>query len=337
MNFAAPVWLYLLIFAVPLWIVVLVITYKRYKLAITTVFTIKQVERIISPGTLKIQKILLLVNLLILILLFLALSGPQWGLKPQEVKTRGVDLILAIDVSKSMLTEDVIPNRLEFAKRTAEFLLNRVDTHRVGIITFAEIAFYHCPFTIDIQAAKDFLRIIDTDIIPYQGTKMGAAIEEALRVFREHRSESKVLVFFTDGEDHGSYPKELAQQAKKEGVIIYTVGVGTPEGKPIPIRDQSGRIVDYKKDKQGQIVVSKLNEQLLYEIAEITGGRYFSLAYGEAGIAEQIVNEIGRLKSSELKTKVYNIYTNRYYYFVYLVLLLLMAEIFIPKTWLVKL
>lgn len=337
MKFAYPVWLYILVFVLPLWTILLITSYKKYRSIMTNVFTIKQIDKMILPGVFKIQKIFLLTNLLVFILLFLSLSGPQWGFKPQEVKTYGVDLIIAIDVSKSMVTEDLVPNRLEFTKRTAEILLNRITTHRVGIITFAGIAFYHCPFTVDIQAAKDFLSIVDTDIVPYPGTKIGSAIEEALRVFREHKSESKVLLLFTDGEDHDSHPKELAQQAKKDGVVIYTVGVGTPEGRPIPIRDQAGKIVDYKKDKQGNIVVSKLNENLLYEIADITGGRYFSTSYGEAGIAEQIIDEIAGLKQSKLKTKVYNIYTNRYHYFVYIILLLLLTELFVPKSWLTKL
>ncbi|MCX7940909.1 MAG: VWA domain-containing protein [Endomicrobia bacterium] len=337
MKFAHIFWIYLLIVAIPIFIISAVLVYKKYKNLILRIFSITQISKVILPGLLKLQKITLLLYFLIFILFLFSLSGPQWGLRPQEVKTYGVDIIIAIDVSKSMLTEDVVPNRLQFAKRTIEHLLNKTETHRVGIITFAGIAFYHCPFTVDLQAAKDLVSIIDTDIVPYPGTKIGLAIEETLRVFREHKGSTKVMLLFTDGEDHDSYSKELIQQAKQDGIIIYTIGVGTPEGKPIAIRDSTGKIIDYKKDKQGNIVVSRLNEKLLYEIAEETGGRYFSSSYGETGIAEQIINEISNLKQAQLKAKVYNLYTNRYYYFVYLILLFMAIEIFVPKKILIKL
>lgn len=337
MNFASIIWLYILpIFAI-IAIILLIVVYKNYYTCVTQLFSLTTIPKIVVPGLFKIQKVKLLITFIILVLFFIALSGPQWGIKPQQVTTYGVDMIVAIDTSKSMLTEDVTPNRLEFVKRTVQLLLDRVETHRVGIITFAGIAFYHCPLTIDISAAKELVSIIDTDIIPYPGTKIAAALQEALRVFKQTAKTSKVIILFTDGEDHDSSPLSVAEEAKKEEIVIYTVGVGTPEGKPIPIRDTTGKIVDYKKDKQGNIVTSKLNEELLYEIAQITNGRYFSSSYGEFGIAEGILNEISNMKKSETKTKVYNLYKNRYHYFVYLIILLMLIEIFIPKQWYTKL
>jgi Ca-activated chloride channel family protein len=323
--------LYLMIALVPLWLIVLVFVYKRYLNTIKKLFSQNLVPKLISPNLLKIQKINFIIYFLVFSLFLFVLSGPQWGLKPQEVKTYGVDVILVIDVSKSMLTEDVLPNRLEFVKHTCEILLNRLETHRVGIITFAGVAFYHCPLTLDLQSAKDLLSIIDTDIVPYPGTKIGLALEEALRVFKEYSRGSKVVILFTDGEDHDSYSSSIGEEMKKNGIVVYTVGVGTPEGKVIPIRDQQGRIVDYKKDKQGNIVTSKLNEQLLYEIAEKTNGKYFSSNYGELRIAQQIINEISNLKQTQLKSKVYNLYTNRYHYFVYTIIILLLTEIFLVR------
>ncbi|MCX7716296.1 MAG: VWA domain-containing protein, partial [Endomicrobia bacterium] len=216
-------------------------------------------------------------------------------------------------------------------------LLERIDTNRVGIITFAGIAFYHCPLTIDLSAAKDLLSIIDTEIVPYPGTKIGLALQEAIRVLQHTGRTAKIVVLFTDGEDHDSSPLDFAEEAKKLGIVVYTVGVGTPEGKPIPLRDNTGKIVDYKKDKEGNIVTSKLNEQLLYDIAEITNGRYFHSSYGEFGIAEGIVSELSSMRKTELKSKIYHLYKNRYHYFVYIIILLILIDIFLPKKWYVKL
>jgi Ca-activated chloride channel family protein len=336
MKFANITWLYLMIVLVPIWLTILVFVYKNYVKNMTTLFSLNLVSKLIIPGLFKIQKVMLLLWFLIFCLFLFVLSGPQWGIVPKEVKTYGVDIVFAVDVSKSMLTEDVVPNRLEFAKRTMELILDRIETHRVGIITFAGIAYYLCPLTIDHTAVKDYLSIIDTEVVPYPGTKIGLALEEAVRVLKEQSQGTKVVVLFSDGEDHDSYAESIVEEAKKNGIIIYTVGVGTPEGRPIPIRDPQGNIIDYKKDKQGNVVISRLNEQLLYEIAEKTSGRYFSSNYGELGVAQQIINEIASLKQSELKSKVYNIYTNRYHYFVYIIILLVLLEIFVPKHWWVK-
>jgi Ca-activated chloride channel family protein len=336
MKFANITWLYLMIVLVPIWLTILVFVYKKYVKNITALFSLNLVSKLIIPGLFKIQKVMLLLWFLIFCLFLFVLSGPQWGIVPKEVKTYGVDIVFAVDVSKSMLTEDVVPNRLEFAKRTMELILDRIETHRVGIITFAGIAYYLCPLTIDLTAVKDYLSIIDTEVVPYPGTKIGLALEEAVRVLKEQSQGTKVVVLFSDGENHDSYAESIVEEAKKNGIIIYTVGIGTPEGRPIPIRDPQGNIIDYKKDKQGNVVISRLNEQLLYEIAEKTSGRYFSSNYGELGVAQQIINEIASLKQSELKSKVYNIYTNRYHYFVYIIILLVLLEIFVPKHWWVK-
>lgn len=336
MTFAHISWLYIGIFILPVFLVISIFAYRKYYSSLTHIFSIQLLQKISVNGVTKIKKVQLFIYFIIFVLFIISLSGPQWGVKPQEVKTYGVDLILIIDTSKSMLAEDVPPNRIEFVKRCCQVLLNRIAAHRVGIITFAGIAFYHCPLTTDLYTAKELLSIIDTDIVPYPGTKIGFALQEALRVLRQTGKTTKVVVLFTDAEDHDSYSESILNELIKEKIIVYTVGVGTPEGRPIPIRDASGNIVDYKKDKQGNIVTTKLNEQLLYEIAEKTGGRYFSYSYGELGIADGILNELESLKKTKLKSKIYYIYTNRYYYFVYLLIILFLAEIFVPKIWWVK-
>ncbi|MCS7231261.1 MAG: VWA domain-containing protein [Elusimicrobiota bacterium] len=337
MSFNKIYWLYLGVVLIPLLAVFFISIYKKYFKLLSNLISLNLISKVITEGVFKIQKINLLLIFIILILFFVSLSEPQWGIQPQEIKTYGVDIIFIFDVSKSMLTEDITPNRLEFAKRVAKLLLEKLDTHRVGIITFAGVAFYHCPLTNDLQAVKEFLEIIDTDIVPYPGTKIAFALKEAIRGFKEIEKSIKTVILFTDGEDHDSYSKDIAKELKENNIIVYTIGIGTPEGKPIPIRDNFGRIIDYKKDKYGNIVTSKLNEPLLYEISEETSGRYFSSNYGEFSIATEIASEISNLKKSELKSKVLKIYKNRYHYFVYLIILLILLEIFLPKKWLVKL
>ncbi len=335
MKFVYPFYLYLLAVLVPLFIVVAIKIYKKYKRIITVFINLKLLNHICSvPQILKVYKVQLLISIFILAIFLFSLSSPQWGIVPQEVKTHGVDVIIGIDTSKSMLAEDITPNRLEFTKKIINVLLDRLQGNRVGIITFAGIAFYQCPLTLDIDAAKYLLSVIDTDIVPYPGTKIGDCIAETIRVLKDQPHKGgKILIIFTDGEDHDSSPVQLAQEARKNGIVIYTVGVGTPEGRPIPIRDNAGNIVDYKKDKSGNIVTSKLNEELLTQIANITNGRYYSLTYGELGIVEQLYDEIANTQKVELKSKIYNLYKNRYHYFVYILIFLFLIEIFVPPKW----
>ncbi|MFQ3676045.1 MAG: VWA domain-containing protein, partial [Endomicrobiia bacterium] len=293
-------------------------------------------EKILHKDILKIKKIDNIIILLIVIFFLISLSGPQWGLAPQEVKSKGADIIIGIDVSKSMLVEDVLPNRLEFTKKVIRLLLDRIEGSRVGIITFAGIAFYQCPLTVDISAAKYFLNFIDTDIVPYPGTKIGECLSETLRVFKQYGSSTKILVLFSDGEDHDSSVEYYAEELRKNGVVVFTVGVGTPEGRPIAIRDARGTIIDYKKDKKGNIVTSRLNEKLLSSIAEKTLGKYYALSDNNLFILESLVRELNMVKKGELKSKVFNLYKNRYHYFVYILLFLFFIEIFVPMSWVAK-
>lgn len=336
MNFANNVYLYLM----PVVLIVvcsrLVYNYRKYKNALYSFTGRILVEKIVCPSVLKIYKVKNILVFLIFLLFLISLSGPQWGIVPQEVKAKGVDVIIGVDVSRSMLTEDVLPNRLGLTKSVIELLLNRLEGNRVGIITFAGIAFYQCPLTVDIKAAKYMLSFLDTDTVPYPGTKVGDCIAETLRVFKKYGGMSKVLLLFTDGEDHNSEIDIYLNEAKKNNIIIHTVGVGTPQGRPIPIRDANGIIVDYKKDRRGNIVTSKLNEQLLIKISQETGGKYFSLASNNLMVVDYLLGEINSYKKSDLKSNVYKLYKNRYYYFVYLLIFLFLLEIFLPDRWWAK-
>lgn len=336
-NFVNPGYLYIMPIVLLLTIIVLVYSYKKYKNVLTSFLNISLFEKILHKDILKIKKVIDVIIFLVITFFLISLSGPQWGLSPQEVKTKGVDIIFAIDVSKSMLAEDVSPNRLEFTKQVIKLILDRLENSRVGIITFAGIAFYQCPLTLDIQAAKYFLNSIDTDTVPYPGTKIGDCLEETLRVFKQYGGSTKILVLFSDGEDHNSAVESYVNELKKMDIIVYTIGVGTPEGRPIPIRDNTGTIVDYKKDKKGNIVTSKLNESLLSFIAKETLGKYYSLSDNNLLVVKNLLNDIDSLKKGEIKSKIFNLYKNRYHYFVYIIIILLLTEIFVPSDWLSKL
>src|SRR5260370_30740280 len=209
-------------------------------------------------------------------LLVFTLAGPQWGFDWEEAKERGLDVVVAIDTSRSMLAEDVAPNRLARAKLAALDLKKLARTERVGLVAFAGGAFLQCPLSFDDEAFRQSVNALDVNIIPQGGTAIAEAIETAQAAFKEKSDNHKVLVLFTDGEDHDGQAVETARGAAKEGLCIFTVGVGTPNGELLRITDARGRS-DYIKDEQGNVVKSHLNEQLLRQIAQATGGFYLRL------------------------------------------------------------
>src|SRR5580700_10562547 len=188
-----------------------------------------------------------------------ALARPQWGLTQEEARQRGLDVIVAIDTSNSMLAEDVPPSRLARAKLAALDLMRRARTDRLGLIAFAGAAFLQCPLTLDDAAFSQSVNDLDTKTINPGGTAIGEAIDEARKAFKQESDNHKVLVLFTDGEDHDSDAVAQAEKAAKEGVIVFTVGIGTPEGELLRIHDEHGRL-DYIRDDEGKPVKSKLDE-----------------------------------------------------------------------------
>ncbi len=212
----------------------------------------------------------------------IALANPQIGKKLEEFTREGLDIMVAIDVSTSMLAEDIKPNRLKKAKHEVGKLIDILQGDRIGLIAFSGIAHVQCPLTLDYSAAKLFLNIMDTDLIPQPGTAIGEAIRKAITAFNSEERKHKVLILITDGEDHESKPLEAAQEAEQEGVIIYTVGIGSAQGVPIPVYNRSGSQIGFKKDRQGNIVTTKLDVLTLQKIAYETGGKYYLASRGEA-------------------------------------------------------
>jgi len=243
----------------------------------------------------------------------LALARPQWGTRLETVRRQGVDIIAALDVSYSMNTEDIAPNRFEKAKSEIRRLIQRSEGDRIGLIGFSGAAIVQCPLTLDHGASNLFLDIAYTGMIDEPGTSLAAAIETANGAFIAKEKKYKVLILFTDGEDLEGQVDEAVKDARESGVIIYTVGIGTPQGKPIPIRDMDGNIVEYRKDPDGQVVVSSLDEQSLARIAVSTGGQYFRATTSEKEI-ESLYSEISGLEKKDMESRLAQNYEDRFQY-----------------------
>lgn len=251
---------------------------------------------------------------LILSLLFfvVALTGPQLGQKLEEIKTRGSTVFILFDCSDSMLAEDLKPTRMERSKMLLTGLLERLYGSRVGIVAFAGEAYVFCPLTFDVFAAKQFLKSIEPGMVPQPGTRIGSAVRLALS--KMPGGGSGAMVLLTDGEDHKSDPLGAAQEAKAAGVRIFTVGIGSEEGEPIPIKDASGNVTGYKKDKGGKIVLSKLDSETLTQMARATGGAYFQASQNDDAL-ESLAQSVNALDQNPLLKKQ-NAYQDRYQWFL---------------------
>jgi len=255
-------------------------------------------------------------------LLALAAARPQFGSKLREEKSRGVEMMLAVDVSNSMLAEDFEPNRLERTKYAIDKLFDGLRQDRVGLIVFAGEPKVQLPVTSDYRMAKAFARRIDPSLVAVQGTAVGKALEQALLAFSSETeaSRSRVVVLITDGENHEDDAIAVAERAAAQGIRIYTIGIGTPEGAPIRIDG------DFIKDDKGDMVVSKLNEEMLSRIAGITEGAYVRATKQSIGL-DEIVESINRLEQSELAAVRFEEYNEQYQYLLAAALLLLVVEL----------
>lgn len=263
--------------------------------------------------------------LFIFILMVFALADPQIGTRLEEVKRKGVDIFVALDVSKSMLAEDVAPNRLEKAKHEVSEFIDRLQGDRIGLICFSGISFVQMPLTLDYSAAKLFLSNIDTDMIPQPGTNISSAIQTASESFVTKELKHKVLILITDGESHQGKPLESAKEAVKNGIIIYTIGIGSPQGAPIPVFDQYGNRTGYKKDNEGNVITTKLDALTLEKIAFETGGKYYISSTGESEL-EKIYDDIAKLEKKELASRQFTQFEDRFQIFLLLAVILLIVE-----------
>lgn len=252
------------------------------------------------------------------------LARPQLGAKLETVKRSGVEIIVALDVSNSMLAEDIQPNRLERAKQAISRMVDRMENDRIGMVIFAGDAFVQVPVTSDYLSVKMFLSTLGPDIVPVQGTAIGKAIELAAKSFTPGDNKSKALIIITDGENHEEDPVAVAEKVHQEGITIHTIGIGKPEGAPIPITTKGGQRV-YLKDRQGHTVISHLDEKTLSDIAIAGGGIYVRANNTSLGL-NRIYEKIKGMDKEEMEAKVYSEYNEIFQYPIGLALLLLLIE-----------
>jgi Ca-activated chloride channel family protein len=261
-------------------------------------------------------------------LLVITLARPQRGFDLEEVEQRGLDIVVAVDTSKSMLATDIAPNRLARAKLAALELMQKAGTDRMGLVAFAGDAFLECPLTIDNTAFQQCVQVLDVNAIPQGGTAIAAAINTALTAFKEG-NHYKVLVLFTDGEDNDTGALEAAQDAAKAGLNIFTIGIGTEKGELVRVADANGNS-DYVRDEQGNVLKSHLNEALLQQIAGATGGFYLPLR-GANAIDTLYERGLAPLPKSEGKERLIKRYHEQFHWPLALAMLLLLAELFLPE------
>ena len=270
-----------------------------------------------------------ILHLFILVLLICAIAGPQIGSRLVEVKRKGADVIIALDVSNSMKAEDLSPNRLERAKASISRLIDKLEGDRIGIIVFAGEAFVQLPITTDYAAAKMFLGNIDTDIVPAQGTAIGSAIRLGIESFGQDIGKNKSLIIITDGENHEDDAIKATQEATEKGIVVNTIGMGSPNGSPIPIF-RGGIRIGFKKDKEGNTVITKLNEQILSEIASAGNGIYVHATNAETGLST-IIDRVNQLEKKNFESKIFSDYDDKYLWFLIPACLLLTLDLFLNE------
>lgn len=260
-----------------------------------------------------------------LTLLIIAAARPQYGQKEKTVKRQGIEVMVALDISNSMLAEDVAPNRLDRAKQMLSKMIDNMVDDKVGLVVFAGEAFTQLPITCDYVSAKMFLHTITPSLIPTQGTAIGAALQTAIRSFGSQESEAgRAIVLITDGENHEDDALAVAQQAQELGIQVFVIGIGKPEGSPIPVPGTN----DYIKDRAGQVVVSRLNEEMCQEIAQAGKGVYVRCDNTNTAM-RALQQELDNIATADLESTIYADYNEQYQSFVLIALLLLVIDFFI--------
>ena len=260
-----------------------------------------------------------------LTLLIVAAARPQYGQQEKTVKRQGIEVMVALDISNSMLAEDVAPNRLDRAKQMLSKMIDNMVDDKVGLVVFAGEAFTQLPITCDYVSAKMFLHTISPKLIPTQGTAIGAALHTAIRSFGSQESDAgRAIILITDGENHEDDAIAAAKQAQELGIQVFVIGIGKPEGSPIPVPGTN----DYIKDRSGQVVVSRLNEEMCQEIAQAGKGAYVRCDNTNTAM-RALQQELDRIATTDLETTVYADYNEQYQSFVLIALLLLVIDFFI--------
>lgn len=320
-----------LLYVLPVVVILFVWVYRK-RAELLEKFADISVHKLIIPEYSKVKPIVKASMItLAMLLLILGLANPQLGSKVEEVKQVGIDVFILLDVSKSMTAEDIKPNRLEKAKYDISRLIQRLRGDRIGLIVFAGNAYVQIPLTTDYSAANLFLNAVDVNSVPQQGTAISSAIKLALESFKQDADTKKAIVVITDGEDHEGDLEPVVQEAVDKGVLIYAIGLGSPAGVPIPIYNASGQKTGYKKNRKGEVVLTKLDEATLKMITEKGKGKYYRGSSTEDEL-EKIYKDLANLEQTEFGATKITDYEDRFYYLLIPALLLLIWEFFIPST-----
>jgi Ca-activated chloride channel family protein len=311
-KWAAPQFLSLL-FIIPVLFVGIVIFMIRKRSRLDAFADKIMIPRITDSVSMRLQITRSMMFVFAFAFLVVALARPKWGEKLQIYKGKGIDVVIALDASKSMLAQDIKPNRLSRAKTEINLLLDNLSGDRVGITAFAGDCYVMCPLTTDVDAAKLFLDIISPDVVPRPGTNLEKAIQVSSSLFNPDEDTYKALVVFTDGDNLVGDPMAAVSRIKDEGIKLFAVGMGTLEGSPVPELDKQGNFVSYKKDRDDKIVMSRLTERLLVVLAKATDGRYFRT---EGIYVDRLMAELDKIKKKEIGGGEYVEYEERFQYFL---------------------
>ena len=331
------IWFWVLL-AVPV-IVVLFILLQLWRRNAQNKFADKVLLNRLSPNRSLFKSILKVAVLcLAFACLAIALVNPKIGTKLETIKREGVDIVFAVDVSKSMLAEDIAPSRIEKSKQLVAQIINNLASDRVGIIAYAGKAFPQLPITTDYAAAKMFLQSMNTDMLSSQGTAIDEAIQLARTYYDDEDQTNRVLIIISDGEDHNNVASDVAEAAGEEGIKIFTIGVGTAKGGPIPIK-RNGIVLNYKKDNNGDVVTTKLNEETLIQIAEEANGQYIN-GRSTDEVVDSIRDILNKLDKKEFEAKQFAEYKDQFQWFLGLGIFFLLIDILLLErktSWLRKL
>lgn len=320
MRFAAPEFFKWLLLALPL-VLTLVFLHRKRKSRLSCLIS-SNVWKTVLPGfNAKRSRRRTVLRVLALLCIGLALTRPQWGFKWEEVHQRGLDIMVVLDTSKSMLAADIKPNRLKQAQWAVRDFIRQLKGDRIGLVAFAGSSFLQCPVTVDYAAFTMMLDDLYAGIIPRGGTAIAQALETAADSFEKNSEADKVIILITDGEDHEGDPLKMIENLKKDNIRLYSIGVGTPEGELIPAKGGG-----YLKDSQGHVVKSTINEKLLEQLARETGGFYVRSAPGDFGLDRIYKQGISTLQRDEQDTRLAKIYEERFGWFAAAALLFLLIE-----------
>jgi Ca-activated chloride channel family protein len=287
----------------------------------------KEILASLMPNVSNSRPILKFVLLMVaLTSIIIGIARPQFGSKLRTEKRKGIELIIAVDVSNSMMCEDIQPSRLERAKRAIAQLVDKLSSDKIGLIVFAGDAYTQLPITADYVSAKLFLNSIGPNIVPTQGTAIGAAIELGVKSFNPQFVGNKAIIIITDGENHEDDAVGAAKAASDQGIVVYTIGMGSPQGGPIPVSSNGTRT--YRKDREGNTIVTKLDESMLRQIAEAGKGAYVRANNSQVGL-NNLFEEINKMEKTELETQSFTDYEDQFQYFIAFGLFLILIDILI--------